>query len=517
MKRLFILTLLTCMFVANAAAQSGTLKENTNISWSFDLNTNTLSISGSGKMDDFHDTNTAPWVTEYVTFHGLNLPMSVLIYKVVITGNITRIGNSAFDGCTEISSVSLPNSIEEIGEYAFKSCRNLELEQVPSNLNKIETGAFSGCTKMMTDGAIYVSDVLVQGSIDATTITVKEGITEILANAFKGNTNIKTVTFADNSLKKIGNDAFNGCTNLSTLNIPSTVTSWGTNIFAGCDSLPVDGDYHMAGDHVIVKVSKTGEKQYRIPSNIIYIAENAFSACDKVTKIVSEHTTIPQVATSAFTFTKIETPNIYVADGKETECSNKWGIAATKINYTTIAVGSTGYATVSLEHSAEVPSGVKAYTVYVEDGQIKLKEVSKLAKHAGYMLYGDVNNHIFKPLGNSYSETEKNDLVGLQEDEELSGSDKYLLTSRNGDVKFRCLDKTSKVLTAGKAYLSVPNATASEYFVRIISNDDTETDIDETLENNAHANNRTIYNIAGQRVNQPRQGLNIIDGKLVIM
>lgn len=515
------------LFAVNAAAQTvieGTTsgKCGDNITWSYDFGLRTLTLTGSGRMYDYEETSdlNAPWNSEIILdFSGVHFDVNIKNYIdfVVIDQKIESIGNYAFYYAS-LKHINL-DYIKSIGTGAFKKCENLKITSLPTNTT-IGDDAFRGCAQMADEGVIYIGNTLVQlYESGKNSVTIKAGTTTIQKGAFK-NKQIETITFADNSLTTIGDEAFSGCSNLKTLDIPNTVTTWGQNIFSGCTSLLNDETetYQKAGDHVIVKVSKKGEKQYRIPSNIIYIAENAFSACDQVTKIVSEHTTtIPQAATSAFSFTKIETPNIYVEDGKESECANKWGIAATKINHTTIPVGSTGYATVSLEHSAQIPSGVKAYTVYVEDGQIKLKQVSKLAKHVGYMLYGDVKNHTFTPLKYSYSETEDNDLVGLQEDQVLSGADKYLLTSRDGDVKFRCLDKTSKVLTAGKAYLSVPNATASEYSVRIISDDDTETDIDETLENNAHANNRTIYNIAGQRVNQPRQGLNIIDGKLVIM
>lgn len=531
MKKLLFLAVLSMLFAVSAAAQTAVITKGNssgkcgdNITWNFDADSKTLTLTGSGNMHNYtgDDSNKAPWneIVEITIMGVYSYPATInaTMTKVVIDPEIKSIGDYAFAHASVLEDINLEN-ITSIGNSAFLNCTSLEVTTL-QNSTTVKEGAFTGCAKMADEGVIYIGNTLVQlYESGKNSVTIKAGTTTIQKGAFK-NKQIETITFADNSLTTIGDEAFSGCSNLKTLDIPNTVTTWGINIFSGCTSLLNDETetYQKAGDHVIVKVSKKGEKQYRIPSNIIYIAENAFSACDQVTKIVSEHTTtIPQAATSAFSFTKIETPNIYVEDGKESECANKWGIAATKINHTTIPVGSTGYATVSLEHSAQIPSGVKAYTVYVEDGQIKLKQVSKLAKHAGYMLYGDVDNHTFKPLGNSHYETEKNDLVGLQEDEELSGADKYLLTSRNGDVKFRCLDKTSKVLTAGKAYLSVPNATASEYSVRISSDDDTETDIDETLENNAHANNRTIYNIAGQRVNQPRQGLNIIDGKLVIM
>lgn len=512
------------LFAVNAAAQttkSGIIT-GTSINWTYNTGTNTLTLSGSGALPDYNS-----WTVKKHYFRtnenaliGKDCIMDV-VENINIESGINTIGTRYFYNAPNLKKLELSESVTVIKDKAFEMCTSLsEIYGSINNDIEVASSAFEGCQFIEeNDGILVMGNTLVAAysEFELVEIIVPENVTKIKSEAFINYQTLQTITFKGN-LTSIGDEAFSGCTNLETLNIPNTVTTWGKDIFTNCTSLPNDGTYQKAGDHVIVKVSKTGEKQYRIPNNIIYIAEDAFSACDKVTKIVSEHTTtIPQAAKTAFTFTQIETPNIYVEDGKESECANKWGIAATKINHTTIPVGNTGYATVSLEHSAQIPSGVKAYTVYVEDGQIKLKQVSKLAKHAGYMLYGDVKNHTFTPLGNNYSETEDNHLVGLQEDEELSGADKYLLTSRNGDVKFRCLDKTSKVLTAGKAYLYVPNATASEYSVRIISDDDTETDIDETLENNAHANNRTIYNIAGQRVNQPRQGLNIIDGKLVIM
>lgn len=112
-------------FSAGAAAVSGT---DGNITWTFDDETGTLTISGAGDMNDYTAGNT-PWYTykdnihtavieEGVTSVGNNAFYSMGLKEISLPDSLKSIGDYAI-GKTEIESITIPESVETIGEYAF--------------------------------------------------------------------------------------------------------------------------------------------------------------------------------------------------------------------------------------------------------------------------------------------------------------------------------------------------------------------------------------------------------------
>ena len=64
----------------------------------------------------------------------------------VIPNSVTSIGNSAFSGCTELTSIYIPNSVTSIGNYAFYGCYGLTSINIPNGVTKIGDHTFSGCS-----------------------------------------------------------------------------------------------------------------------------------------------------------------------------------------------------------------------------------------------------------------------------------------------------------------------------------------------------------------------------------
>ena len=62
-----------------------------------------------------------------------------------VTHSVTGIGNGAFDGCSGLTSVTIPNSVTSIGESAFKGCSGLTSVTIPNSVESIGSDAFSGC------------------------------------------------------------------------------------------------------------------------------------------------------------------------------------------------------------------------------------------------------------------------------------------------------------------------------------------------------------------------------------
>lgn len=521
MKKLLFLTVLFMLFAVNAAAEikSGTC--GANITWEYNEENLTLTLTGSGAMTNFTPKKKAPWRTILAKYGSKDFPISTLVENLQIKGKITNIGDYAFYECTSLKKleVQYPDLISSIGTHAFYNCSSLNIEQPFPNAT-IGDYAFSGCTALQDEyGVIYLGKYLVEAVVDCKkNVVIKGGTTAILSGAFIG-TDVETIEFQDETLTSIGDDAFSGCTNLRSIEIPHTVTSWGTNIFEGCNSLPVVGDYIMPCKHVIVGVKNTGKSEYTIGEDVTYIAENAFNNCDNMQKIYCYAEKAPTSATA-----ELGNSNsyiLYVNDGCENDFYKEWKVALDRINTTEVAIGSSGYTTLTLFHSAKVPTGTKAYTATINNGSIELTQVSNLAKGVGYIIWstnGTSGTYNFNAAGKAVGEPSENMMKGVLENTTLVGDGSiYLLSLYKGVVGFRCLGDNTYNLPAGKAYLQSDDSSGSVERDFLNFGGD-ETDIEDTKEDEIiNSRNNTTYNLAGQKLNAPQKGLNIVDGKLVLL
>ena len=164
-----------------------------NISWSFD-GTGLLTISGSGPMYDWNTDGNAPW-------HDY----SYGIKSVVISDNVTTIGNCAFYFCLELESVVIPNTVTSIGDGAFLDCQKLNNITIPNSVKKIGKSAFGLCTSL-------------------TSISIPYGITTLSNSVFSSCESLKSISIPS-SVKTIGFAAFSSCLSLKSIYIPKSVTS----------------------------------------------------------------------------------------------------------------------------------------------------------------------------------------------------------------------------------------------------------------------------------------------------
>ncbi|MBR3831829.1 MAG: leucine-rich repeat domain-containing protein [Muribaculaceae bacterium] len=197
---------------------------------------------------------------------------------VTIPNSVTSIGNYAFQGCTGLTSVTIPNSVTEIGSCAFRGCTGLTSVTIPNSVTEIGYRAFYGCTGLTSvtipNSVTEIGDDAFQGCTGLTEVTIPNSVTEIGSYAFYRCTGLTSVTIP-NSVTKIGNSAFRDCSGLTSITIPDSVTEIGDYAFYGCTGL--------TSVTIPNSVTKIGGRAFdntgwynNQPDGVIYINKNLY-------------------------------------------------------------------------------------------------------------------------------------------------------------------------------------------------------------------------------------------------
>ncbi len=143
---------------------------------------------------------------------------------------VTSIKDRAFESCSRLRSVTIPDSVTSIGDGAFLGC---------SSLTNI--GVVDGNSEYTSqDGVLFDKNktTLIQylAGKKSDHYSIPDSVTSIGGSAFSGCSSLTSVTIPD-SVTSIGNQAFWGCRSLTSVTIPDSVTSIGRDAFSGCSSL----------------------------------------------------------------------------------------------------------------------------------------------------------------------------------------------------------------------------------------------------------------------------------------
>ena len=203
------------------------------------------------------------------------------------TVSVVRISGSAFNDCTDLTNVTIPNSVTKIESYTFSGCRHLTSVTIPNSVTSIGSHAFSGCENL-------------------TSVTIPNSVTKIESYTFSDCTFLTSVTIP-NSVTSIGECAFQYCPCLESITIPASVTSIGSKAFLSCGSTAVcitdleawckiafekgDSNPLSCGGHLYLNDEEV--KDLIIPNSVTSIGNYAFYACKGFTSI-----TIPNSVTS---------------------------------------------------------------------------------------------------------------------------------------------------------------------------------------------------------------------------
>lgn len=254
-----------------AKLTGGAAGDGSGVTWQLTENTDdpstyTLTIRGSGAMEDYLMSGHQPWRS-----------FRDQITSVVVSPGVTSIGNLAFALSRNIIHVDIADSVVSIGEQAFFKCYSLTNITVPQSVTYIDANAFDSCTNL--------------SSITLST----NNITSIRPYTFSGCSELSSIVIPD-GVTSIQLGAFSNCTKLTSITIPGSVTSIGSNVFDGCTSL---NDIRYSGTSESVISALSGYVPTLVTFNYgdkVPEAERMITVSVKTGETLTAPTTLPTVS-----------------------------------------------------------------------------------------------------------------------------------------------------------------------------------------------------------------------------
>lgn len=170
----------------------------------------------------------------------VNIPASI---TVGTTFSVASIAEKAFEDCTDLTSVVIPNSVTTIGAAAFRGCTGLASLTISKSVTSIGISAFYNSNVLLSlttdNDAVFKNNKFYIKNDGIKYLVLNKDTLEVVSNSYTGDVVIPETVAAGNNFKvaSIADNAFKNCTNLTSITIPSTVTKIGKDAFYGCSGL----------------------------------------------------------------------------------------------------------------------------------------------------------------------------------------------------------------------------------------------------------------------------------------
>ncbi len=205
---------------------------------------------------------------------------------IEIPSTVTSIGSSAFYGCNGLTHITIPNSISIINQQTFCFCANLQSIFIPETVDSIGYEAFAFCPKLTSITVANGNPVF--DSRDGCNAIIRTANREIILGC-------KT-TVIPTSIRRIGNYAFAGCSEATSLPIPNSVVYIGQEAYSNCSSLTsIDIPNSVRWIDYFAFGNCTGATTLNIPNSVYIVGNHAFNNCSSLKSVVMPNSinTIP--------------------------------------------------------------------------------------------------------------------------------------------------------------------------------------------------------------------------------
>ncbi len=326
LKRVALFVLLTIAGMTNAFAQEFTVD-----GFKYEIeNASNNTVTIKGYADGSNNAEGELVIPKQVTYNG-------------ITYSVKSISNQAFNGCTGLTSVTIPNSVTSIGENAFAYCKGLTSVTIPNSIKTIGWAAFWCCTGLTS---VTIPNSVTElagfgGCTGLTSVTIPNSVTKL--SGFYDCTGLTSVTIPNSVTELYG---FQNCTNLTTINIPNSVTK--LSGFFGC----------------------TGLTSVTIPNSVKELS--GFGGCTGLTLI-----TIPNSVTKLSGFSGCTGLTSVTIPNSVTELSGVKGCTGlTSVTIPNSVIELSGFGGCTGLTSITIPNSVKSIGAYAFEGCAGLTSVT---------------------------------------------------------------------------------------------------------------------------------------------
>ncbi len=211
--------------------------------------------------------------------------------SVTIPEGVTEIGHYAFYYCTGLTEVIIPNSVTSIGGCAFRNCSSLTDITIPDSLTTINDSMLDGCSSLtgellIPDGVTSIGRYAFYRCSGLTEIAIPDRVTSIGIGAFWNCSGLMGELIIPDRVTSIGEYVFCGCSGLTSITIPNSVTSIGSSAFASCTGLTeitIPNSVTEIGNRAFQRC--TGLTSVTIGESVTTIGEEAFYICSGLTSV----------------------------------------------------------------------------------------------------------------------------------------------------------------------------------------------------------------------------------------